>query len=960
MSSHRLYRWLAVGAMLALPTLAHAQEATLSGTVSDTTGGALPGVTIRAVHEASGNSFEAVTDERGDYRLAVRVGTYKVTAELAGFAPVTRSVELLVGQQGVVNLQMAVSGVQESVTVTGEAPLLDVTQSSLAGNIDPRQLQELPVNGRNWLDLVMLAPGARLNAVTEAPTSSAASNRSGGDFELNVDGQQITDLIKVGGAGQPRFSRDAIAEFEFVSSRFDATLGRSMGVQVNVVTKSGTNVPGGSFSSYFRDDRFDAADFVAKRVLPYQDQQLSGTVGGPIRKDRLHFFANYEYERQPQTLVYTTPFPRFNQDLSVLATEKKGGLRFDAQFSPRNRVVVRGASWRSLTPGGGGGSTTPSSRSTNVKNADQLLVGLTQVLSNRAVNEIKLGYAPYLSDVQIFTKNPRAQFGFNGPSVLLQGLTLGGSSRWPARQGQDFYSIRDDVTYSFTKGGRHTVKTGAEYLYMNVYNVNCVNCEGQLDATGGPIPANVESLFPDLYDPTTWNLAPLSPISKRWVQLFGQIPESIPRHTYGVWVQDDWSLSPRLTLNLGVRYDLELNALANDIKILPFLDGKRPNDKNNASPRGGFSFSLNDRTVIRGGLGLYFGELPNDHDAKLYSQTMTITTLNDARPDFASNPYNGPSPIYESLLARRCTPRLAPGCLRHQISAGQISNGAPIYGPTLAFPYAYQASVGLQRQVASAMGIDVDYVYIGTRNATRDLPINLSFNPATGANYPFSDISKRPFPDWDFVAFTVPGFRANSHSLQTAWTKRMSGGWQASGTYTLSLLKDALPPPLTGFFEPVPFKVAQDFGGEYTLAASDQRHRAVFNAIWQLRYGFQLSGLYFYGSGERFVTLYGVDLRNIGGLFPTEQRLHPDGTIGPRNNLVGKPIHRVDLRLQRRFPLGGRAGIDGMVEVFNVFNHVNYGSYVTTESARNFGQPQQNTNVAYAPRTLQLGFRFAF
>ena len=132
MRSRRLQRWLAVGAMLALPVLAHAQEATLSGRVSDTTGGALPGVTVRAVHEASGNSFEAVTDARGAYRLAVRVGAYRLTAELAGFAPVTRTVELLVGQQAVVNLQMGVSGVQESVTVTGEAPLFDVTQPRAA------------------------------------------------------------------------------------------------------------------------------------------------------------------------------------------------------------------------------------------------------------------------------------------------------------------------------------------------------------------------------------------------------------------------------------------------------------------------------------------------------------------------------------------------------------------------------------------------------------------------------------------------------------------------------------------------------------------------------------------------------------------------------------------------------------------------------------------------------------
>ena len=217
----------------ASPSSRTPQEATLSGTVTDQSGGALPGVVVRAVHEASGNSFEAVSDGRGDYRMPVRVGVYRLTAELAGFAPTTQSITLLVGQQAVVNLQMSVSALQESITVTGEAPLLDVTASSLGGNIDSRQMQDLPVNGRAWVDLVMLAPGARVNHVTsDAPSDSGllgpSSARKGGDFELNVDGQQITVLITgTNQSAQPRFSRDIIAEFEFLSSRFDATQGRS-------------------------------------------------------------------------------------------------------------------------------------------------------------------------------------------------------------------------------------------------------------------------------------------------------------------------------------------------------------------------------------------------------------------------------------------------------------------------------------------------------------------------------------------------------------------------------------------------------------------------------------------------------------------------------------------------------------------------------------------------------------
>ena len=147
------------------------------------------GLTVRAVHEASGNSFEAVTDARGDHRIPARVGTYRLTAELAGFAPVMRTVTLVVGQEAVVNLQRGASAVQESVTVTGEAPLLDVTQSSLGGNIDPRQLQELPVNGRASVDLVMLAPGARVNAVSsDSPTDAGATGPSSGRAERTCYG----------------------------------------------------------------------------------------------------------------------------------------------------------------------------------------------------------------------------------------------------------------------------------------------------------------------------------------------------------------------------------------------------------------------------------------------------------------------------------------------------------------------------------------------------------------------------------------------------------------------------------------------------------------------------------------------------------------------------------------------------------------------------------------------------
>jgi hypothetical protein len=275
-----------------LPATGYAQEATLIGTITDSTGAVLPGVSVTAVHEATGNTFEAVTDPRGDYRLPVRVGTFTISAQLSGLGTATRAgVVLLVGQTARVNLQLAPAQLQETVTVTADTPLVDTTTSSLGSNIDPKQVSELPVLGRSWMDLTLLAAGARENSVTaDAPGLNIGS----GGFQINLDGQQVTQVYSFGN-GQHRVSRDGIAEFEYVTGRFSATQGRSSGVVVNAITKSGTNIASGSLSGYFRNDRFNAADPVAGYVLPYSNQAISGTFGGPIRKDRIHFFAYYEY-----------------------------------------------------------------------------------------------------------------------------------------------------------------------------------------------------------------------------------------------------------------------------------------------------------------------------------------------------------------------------------------------------------------------------------------------------------------------------------------------------------------------------------------------------------------------------------------------------------------------------------------------------------------------------------------
>ena len=291
--------------------------------------------------------------------------------------------------------------------------------------------------------------------------------------------------------------------------------------------------------------------------------------------------------------------------------------------------------------------------------------------------------------------------------------------------------------------------------------------------------------------------------------------------------------------------------------------------------------------------------------------------------------------------------------------------GQEINYPGRQTSYAHQASVGFQRQLADVVSFEGTFLYTGGRGEERSTQGNLTYNQATGANYPFRDISRRAFPDYGIVNFEYLAQRSNYYGADFTVTKRYADNWQLTASYTASWFKDARPDRVNWVFvngtltqQALGFPLARDMGGEYTLASTDQRGRASINGIWDIGYGLQLSGIYFYGSGERRGTDTGDDNRNEGN--QSEERLRRDGTIVDRNSFVGDPIHRVDMRLQQRIPLGGSVAVDGMFEVFNLLNHNNFGSYETEDGNRNFGQPQVNNNIAYLPRIIQLGFRVSF
>jgi hypothetical protein len=956
MISRILGRLVLIGIVLAVPVTGHAQEAALTGTVTDSTGAVLPGVTVTAVHDATGNRFVAVTDERGVYRIPVRVGAYEITSELAGFTTVTRAgVQLLVGQVATVNLQLSPSTIQEAVTVVAEAPLIDTTTSSLGGNVDPRQVQELPVNGRNWMALALLAPGSRTTAVnptTPLPDRNDGENR---EFQLNVDGQQVSTDIGTG--GQARYSQDSIAEFQFLSNRFDATQGRSSGVQVNVITRSGTNTLSGLVRANFRDDSLNAENPALKRVVPINNQQISTAVGGPLLRDRLHYFGNFEYEREPRSSIWNTPYPAFNVELHGKQTQKMGGARLDYQISPSTRLMGKGSAGRFHSPFGAGvNNNHPAATNWTDERNNEGLGQLTQVLSDRALNEVKVGYAYFILDQANLTSWSNHWQRGNGittgsPRIQFTGFNVTPNQYMPRYQDMRVWSVRDDFSFSYDARGRHDLRAGGEFLDRYQIQANCRQCGGVIDARGGPRPsdAQLQAIFPDPFNVDTWNFAALSSITRSYTIGVGNFTVPVPSKKIGAWVQDDWRITDDLTLNLGLRYDLGLGLFANDIEFLPWQDDGRPNDTDNIQPRLGFAYSLNDRTVLRGGSGLYYGDaLGGDQSfARGNVQIAQIRIANDLRPNFTADPLNGrPLPTYEEAIQAFCHVRNVPGCL--------IRDALEVTAPhsMMRLQRTWQTSIGFQRQIGSQMAFEADYVFSkGTDEKDIIDNVNLTYNPATGANYPFSDVSRRPFPEWGVVTMNTHNGRSEYQALVTAFQKRFSNHWQASVTYTLASLKSADSKPVSGL-EFVPFATAPDLGGEFGPSADDQRHRLTFNGIWQVGHGFQVSALHFLADGIRLETFYGGDLRQTGGDFSL--RLRPNGTIVPQNSLFAPSQNRTDLRFQQRIPLPGSASIDGIWEVFNVFNRPNW-TIGVQESAPDY---RQNVNGQF--RSMQFGFRLTF
>jgi hypothetical protein len=837
----------------------------------------------------------------------------------------------------------------------------------VSGNIDRRQMEELPLQGRNWQELSLLVKGITANNATSTP--GVSDDR----FQLNLDGQQITQRVAGSGFGQPKVSREAIAEFQIVTNLFDITQGRSQGIQVQAISRSGTNDLRASTFGFFRSDRFNEKDFIANRVLPFENQQVGGTLGGPIVRNKAHFFASYEYERQPaDVFLAPTRLPTQTFQFETKDVNKNYLGRVDYQLSSKNSLTVRAQRWAFDNPFQISSGTAHPSTAEQLRQRTNNVIGTwTRSISNQLMMQIHGGYNGFSwfndaipsNDVQ-FYNTP-----FFVPQINFPGLTLGGQANYPNYTWQDTYSGRLDVTWH---RGSHDAKFGGEFLRVRDTKDWSLNRRGTYVFNTRPSDAELERRFPaDAWDdPSRWDISGLEPYLQRFdINFHPDYRVNTPRPTLGLWFGDNWRMTNNLSINFGVRWDADWGAtnppwvedrvifIDNGLEADDFGFKSGIRDLNNVAPRAGFAYNVggSGNLVIRGGSGIYYNTpVSNVTYSHQYFANAISATLTPNGPGFMENPTRGVS-ADDYLSGRVPAPAQAPR----------------VIADDYVMPYAWQSSLGFQKQLGSAMGFDADVTYNRERNLVRGRDPNLFFDPITGYNLDPARAG-RPNPTYGQVQWMESKGRAETLMLATSFTRRFRNGFQAGLTYTRTFIqKDNT----TGFG--IQANNQFDLEDEYSRSGDYQRDTIRANGIVTLPWDVSLSTSFFYGSGTyRNATLSGrpygkpgTNRLNLGApiVIPAAVLDRWDGPavietgmVWPRNALLGLPLYKVDMRASKTIRFAGNASVTLLAEVFNLFNRANYGSYNTQLDSATFGQPTASSGNAYVPRSGQLGFRVEF
>jgi TonB dependent receptor-like, beta-barrel len=921
-------------------------------------------------------------------------GTYTVKAELPGFQATTQSgLAVAVGQELTLNLTLQIAGVAEAITVTGEAPIVEVTSNRIGTNITSAEIDSLPNGLRNQFSLMQTIPGL-------VPTLQIGSFE-GGQYSANgqatnnnlflVDGQYDNDSRRGGSQGtQARVALDAMAEYQVQTHQYGAEYGGATGVVVNSVSKSGTNTLSGRVFEYYQSHKLQATDYFLKQAGEENPDSGSnvfgGSVGGPIVRNKMFFFFNYEGTRAHEAANLNFPATAAPLAQSYSTTTDFSGpntfLRLDYHANTSNQLSFRWTREAILTKNDSIENDLGLLDNARFENdaGDQVFsFSWTSILNNRTTNEMKVGHVR-----ESLLQGPRVLFdddwkfiGFHG----LEPFDIGSMNMHPdyAAGPRNNYTqdlIRDvtfDDTLTWIKSGwagEHTFKTGFAF------------------GRNAALPQGTAANFTGLFDfPTNVNFNAADPRTYPWRFriAMGQFEfDQIDRKASG-YVQDKWALSKKLTLNIGVRYDWQKAT---------------PKTKDAIGPRLGVAYDLlgDGRTLVRGGFGKVYQYQSLAILATLAQRALIAPTFAYDTSQVASPAITGMLPVGANAAATACLQAvpgpvageavMSPACRafletqRASVLAGGVINN-PVLGPIVdgdrRMAYTWAFSVGLKRELANNMAVSVDYVGNRGRDNTAVIDINEGplgpngrvtrlgvdvFDP-NGEIIPLSNTAAR---NTTFMQFNQEqtgelGSALNSdfNSLELEFEKRYSNRWAGRVSYTFAKCNDV--PLGTTTATSVEDR---DPRLDYGACDRDNRHAFATSANFDIWKGLGAGIVFRTYSGYPINEITGSD-SNGDGTNNDRPRQGVDDAIRPivspvdargvaiRNGIDGENKLILDGRFQYIWRIQRyQAGL--FLEIYNLTNHANFGNPTGARNSANF----LRTIVADNPRTAQLGLRLIF
>ncbi len=926
---------------------------TLQGSVSDALGSPLAGVTVTASNSETGFVRAQRTDDRGRFQIRLLPpGLYSVHAALEGFAPSERrGIRLQVGEAPALAMRLELPTVTDLLVVTQEAPLVETTRASATDTVDSRAIESLPLDGRNFSDLMLLVP-----QVGEYQGRPFVAGAEGMMNSFNVDGADSNSLFfgeQLGGILPPfTYSQAAVQEFQVLRSSYNVRFGGASGGIVNAVTRSGTNrLRGGAFL-FFQDDGMVATDALGNDPVGFERRQLGLSIGGPLRRDRLHFFVAYDSQRRDQNAL-RRPLslspelePAFDAKLESLGID--AATEFDYLITNDTEVLLLKLDWsvddshrlwlrHNLSDQGGDNSTfgfmtSGWSNLGREENRFYSSVGsLASVLGPRAFNEAVIQISPARRPRQAnFTAIPQTLIGFFD-AVFGQGMIL------PSFLDEDRVQVQDNL---MLEHGDHSLRFGFDYSHLEFDN-------SYLFQRGGYyyLPSYEEFLAEE---PCTELRPGQSPCI--FIQSFSPVDGRVGFDTQllSVYAGDTWRPGPRLTVEYGLRLEHQENPPPQNPNPLEPRTELIPDDTNLA-PRFGFAWDLkgDGRSVLRGGAGVFTNWTPS----LLVANAMLGNGVNGATLTL----FQGFGPFFPEYPNR-----LPPEAAAFAVAPPNLS----VFAPDFENPETTRFSLGFERAVSDSFKLGAEITYSESRHRVRQWDVNLDPTPlaflADGRPV-YGGQSARLDPRFGQILQFSSDADAEYSSLVLSAKKRQSRNWTLQANYTYSESRDHESSE-TDFVTAVAedhFDLDQDWG----WSDRDARHRIVVCGSYAAPHGLTFSFIGRYRSAGPINAFAGQDLNNDGFFV---DRPGPDPTLGldrhlDRNAFRGSSAAAVDLRLAKSFRHASRHEIEAMVEVFNVTDEANFTAFDTDflrfgQPNPEFGEPRQ----AGPPRTLQLGLRYRF